>query len=123
MGLALWGCEEESTNPDLKEYCEVWAKIKEWTQNDDGTNLTTKAGWDKRVALTEALVNSVPSEWKEVGQKYLVIVRARAELLASYDYISITELPADVRSAFISKHYAAQQEANTLIDFIKNECE
>lgn len=123
IGLTLWGCEEESSTPDSKGYCEVWAKIQEWTQNDDGTNLTTEAGWNKRVSITEELVASLPSEWKEIGEKYLTIVRARAALLASYDYISITDLPADVRSAFISKHYDAQQEANTLIDFIKNECE
>ena len=123
IGLTSWSCEDDKAEPDQKEYCIVWDKIKVWTQNDIGTNLTTEAGWIERVAITEELVASLPSEWKEIGEKYLVIVRARAELLASYDYISITELPADVRSAFISKHFDAQQEANTLIDFIKSECE
>ncbi|MBT6295585.1 MAG: hypothetical protein HOJ14_03390, partial [Nitrospina sp.] len=75
IGLTSWSCEDDKAEPDQKEYCVVWNKIKVWTQNDTGTNLTNEAGWIERVAITEELVASLPLEWKEIGEKYLVIVR------------------------------------------------
>tara|TARA_B110000438_G_scaffold128185_1_gene124487 strand:+ start:7740 stop:8117 length:378 start_codon:yes stop_codon:yes gene_type:complete len=105
-----------------QNHCDVWKKINEWVINDNGTNLTTKEGWDTRIKLTQELVNSLPDNWKDVGIKYLSIVIARAKLLSDNEYISVMSLPFEVRSSFISKHFTNQKEANKLIAFLKNDC-
>tara|TARA_B110000116_G_C16755561_1_gene545620 strand:- start:846 stop:1052 length:207 start_codon:yes stop_codon:yes gene_type:complete len=68
------------------------------------------------------LVKSLPINWKDIGNKYLDIVLARIKLLSDYEYISVMNLPLEVRRSFIYKHFANQQEANKLISFLKNDC-
>ncbi|MDB3901736.1 hypothetical protein N9326_04425 [Flavobacteriaceae bacterium] len=50
------------------------------------------------------------------------IVKARAELLGQYNYVSSQELPNDVLKAFIDKYYEEQKQADKLIDYLKTVC-
>ena len=105
-----------------KEYCMVWARIQEWTNHDDGNNLRTKEGWDKRIQLTQNLVLSIPVQYQEIGFLYLEIVRDRADLLSEFNYMPLIELPYNIRQSFIQEHFDDQQEANKLINFVQSDC-
>jgi hypothetical protein len=113
---------EKSTGNLSKEYCIAWSAIQEWTNEDNGNNLRTKEGWEKRITITENLIVSVPSEYQEIGSLYLQIVRDRAELLSQYNYMPLNQLPNNIKQSFIQEHFADQQEANKLINFVQSDC-
>jgi hypothetical protein len=113
---------EKSTGNLSKEYCTAWSAIQEWTNEDNGNNLRTKEGWEKRIKITENLIVSVPSEYQEIGSLYLQIVLDRAELLSEYNYMPLNQLPNNIKQSFIQEHFADQQEANKLIDFVRSDC-
>jgi len=49
-------------------------------------------------------------------------VERRADLFAEYGYVSVAELPADVRETFIAENSADQQMANEFIASTKDTC-
>jgi hypothetical protein len=127
---------EKVMNNDLKEniiiknieiipndYCIAWSAIEEWTNENDGNNLRTKEGWNKRIKLTQNLIVSVPVQYQAIGFLYLEIVRDRAELLSEFNYVLLTEIPSNIKQSFIQEHFDDQQEANKLIDFVRSDCE
>jgi hypothetical protein len=83
---------------------------------------TTKAGWDERIKRTAKIVKTAPKAYKDEARTYLQLVKDRAKLAADNGYVTVAELPADVRSAFIADHIDEQQQANKLIAFAKTEC-
>jgi hypothetical protein len=83
---------------------------------------TTKAGWDDRIKRTAKIVKTAPADYKDEARTYLRLVKDRAKLAADNGYVSVADLPADVRSAFIADHIDEQQQANKLIAFAKTEC-
>jgi hypothetical protein len=126
---------EKVMNNDLKEniiiknieiipndYCIAWSAIEEWTNENDGNNLRTKEGWNKRIKLTQNLIVSVPVQYQAIGFLYLEIVRDRAELLSEFNYVLLTEIPSNIKQSFIQEHFDDQQEANKLIDFFLSDC-
>lgn len=53
---------------------------------------------------------------------YLDLVLAREQLVSEYGYMTVQELPADVRTSFISDHGAEQQISNELIELSTSTC-
>ncbi len=103
------------------------AMCAEFTQIAAGSTTTsadptTKEGWEQKIQATTLFVDAAPAEWQDTAQTYLGIVEDREVLLAEYGYPPITDLPSDIRSAFIADHTAAQAEANTFIAFAKDAC-
>lgn len=109
-----------AASSDTAAMCDAFAQI---AAGATGSDPTTKEGWDLKVEWTTVFVDAAPLEWQSAAQTYLGIVEDREVLLASYDYPLITDLPSDVRSAFIADHTDAQNEANTFIAFAKDSCE
>ncbi len=108
---------------DTTAMCAEFTKIAAGAGSaSNSADPTTKEGWDLKVAATTLFVDAAPAEWQVVAQTYLGIVEDREALLAGYGYPLITDLPADVRSAFIADHTAAQGEANTFIAYAKDAC-
>ena len=83
---------------------------------------TTAEGWSRRIATVDEMVDVAPVEWKDEARTYLQMVKDREQLAADNGYVSVDELPADVRSAFISSHASMQAEVNRLIAFMGQEC-
>ena len=100
-------------------YCKAWNDIELFANSSE---MNSKSDWDKRIQLIESLILTLPDEWKGPGQTYLKIVKARAELLGQYNYVSSQELPNDVLKAFIDKYYEEQKQADKLIDYLKTVC-
>lgn len=100
-------------------YCKAWDDIELFANSSE---MNSKSDWDKRIQLIESLILTLPDEWKGSGQTYLKIVKARAELLGRYNYVSSQELPNDVLKAFIDKYYEEQKQADNLIDYLKTVC-
>ena len=120
--LFLFSCssnDKELVETKSPVYCEVWEEIEAFANSSE---MNTKAVWDNRISLIEKLVSKLPKEWEQKGLKYLNIVKARAELLGQYNYVSPQELPNGVLKVFIDKYYSDQKEADKLIDFLKTVC-
>jgi hypothetical protein len=112
-----------ATPGDTAAMCDAFRQIATGAAStSNGAEPTTKEGWDLKLEWTKRFVDGAPPEWQSVAQTYLGIVEDRAGLLAQYGYPLITDLPPDVRSAFIADHTAAQNEANTFIAFAKQSC-
>jgi hypothetical protein len=107
------------TTGGLDEYCALFSDIQASTSD---SALDSEAGWQQRVAWTEEMARLAPEEYLDQAQVYLALVVAREQLVSEYGYVSVQELPADVRSAFISDHSAEQQISNELIDFSTSTC-
>lgn len=104
---------------DTVAMCDEFTQI---ASGATGSDPTTKEGWDLKIKSTTRFVDAAPAEWQSAAQTYLGIVNDRATLLAGYGYPLITDLPSDVRSAFIADHTTAQNVANTFIAFAKESC-
>ena len=120
--LFLFSCssnDKQLLETNSPEYCEVWEEIEAFANSIE---MNTKADWDKKISLIEILVSKLPEEWEQRGLTYLNIVKARAELLGQYNYVSSQELPNGVLKLFIAKYYNDQREADKLIDFLKIVC-
>ena len=83
---------------------------------------TSKEGWDSKIAWTKQLADAAPADQQEAAQAYPGVVERRAELLAQYDYVTVQELPGDVRDKFISDNKADQAQANEFISYTKDTC-
>ena len=120
--LFLFSCssnDKQLVETNIPAYCEVWEEIEAFANSIE---MNTKADWDKKISLIEILVSKLPEEWEQRGLTYLNIVKARAELLGQYNYVSSQELPNGVLKLFIDKYYNDQKEADKLIDFLKTVC-
>ena len=118
----LFSCssnDKQLVETNSPAYCEVWEEIEAFANSSE---MNTKSDWDKKISLIEKLVSRLPEEWEQRGLKYLNIVKARAELLGQYNYVSSQELPNGVLKLFIDKYYNDQKEADKLIDFLKTVC-
>ena len=109
----------DDTSVGLDEYCALFSDIQASTSD---SALASEAGWQQRVAWTEEMARLAPEEYQDQAQVYLALVVAREELVSEYGYVSVQELPADVRTAFISDHSADQQISNELIEFSTSTC-
>jgi hypothetical protein len=85
-------------------------------------NATTPDGWARRIATTAEMAEVAPAEWRDEAETYLQMVKDRAQLAAENGYVGVNDLPADVRTAFISSHQAMQAEVNQLIAYMGQEC-
>ncbi len=84
--------------------------------------LTSKAAWDQRLALTAALVALAPPAQQANAQVYLQLVADRVQLASHYNYVSVQQLPADVRDRFIADHQSQPAQANIFIDYATTTC-
>ncbi|MEI7887365.1 MAG: hypothetical protein WCJ04_08240 [Actinomycetes bacterium] len=102
--------------------CEVWDSIESGSVGTDMDQPTSKEGWDSKISWTKQLADAAPADQQEAAQAYLGVVERRAELLAQYDYVTVQELPGDVRDKFISDNKADQAQANDFISYTKDTC-
>jgi hypothetical protein len=107
------------TSGGLDAYCALFGDIQASTAE---SSLDSEAGWQERVAWTEEMARLAPEGYEDRAQVYLALVLAREALVSEYGYVSVQELPADVRGAFISDHAAEQQISNELIEFSTSTC-
>ena len=84
--------------------------------------VSTPAGWERRIELTGEIVNAAPPEWRDEAETYLQMVKDRAQLAADNGYVAVNDLPAEVRTAFITSHRAMQSEVDDLIAYMNAEC-
>ena len=110
-----------SVDDDLYEYCLLWKGIRNEI-DESGGSLQSAEEWTRRIAWTEQILDLAPVEYREMAATYLGLVKARAELLAQYDYVGVRDLPSDIRTDFIEEHFQEQQISNVLIDFSTTTC-
>ena len=106
---------------DLYEYCLLWKGIRNEI-DESGGSLQSAEEWTRRIAWTEQILDLAPVEYREAAETYLGLVKARAELLAQYDYVGVRDLPSYIRTDFIEEHFQEQQISNVLIDFSTTTC-
>ena len=110
-----------SVDDDLYEYCLLWKGIRNEI-DESGGSLQSAEEWTRRIAWTEQILDLAPAEYREAAETYLGLVKARAELLAQYDYVGVRDLPSDIRTDFIEERFQEQQISNVLIDFSTTTC-
>ena len=119
-----------SVDDDLYEYCLLWKGIRNEIDESGGSlhvflgpwSTQSAEEWTRRIAWTEQILELAPVEYREMAATYLGLVKARAELLAQYDYVGVRDLPSDIRTDFIEEHFQEQQISNVLIDFSTTTC-
>ena len=84
--------------------------------------LTSKAAWDQRLAVTATLVALAPPAQQANAQVYLQLVADRVKLASQYNYVSVQQLPADVRAKFIADHQSQQAQSNIFINYATTTC-
>ncbi len=109
---------ESGNGTNNETLCDVFNGIQ-----SNNADLSTAEGWEMRINLTEQLVSVAPEDLQDEAAIYLQLVKDRADLVAEYGYVSVQELPADVRNDFISANYENQQESNELIDYAHSVCD
>ena len=110
-----------SVDDDFYEYCLLWKGIRNEI-DESGGSLQSAEEWTRRIAWTEQILDLAPVEYREMAATYLGLVKARAELLAQYDYVGVRDLPSHIRTDFIEEHFQEQQISNVLIDFSTTTC-
>ena len=117
------GCASSSptgpttTTATASSFCQA---LKEASGSD--LTLTSKAAWDQRLALTAALVALAPPAQQANAQVYLQLVADRVQLASQYNYVSVQQLPEDVRNKFIADHQSQQAQSNIFIDYATTTC-
>jgi hypothetical protein len=120
---------------DLYEYCLLWKGIRNEIDESGGSlhvflgpwSTQSAEEWTRRIAWTEQILEFAPVEYREAAETYLVLVKARAELLAQYDYVGVRDLPSHIRNDLIygsnPGHLDQEQQiSNVLIDFSTTTC-
>ncbi|MBT3248325.1 MAG: EF-hand domain-containing protein [Actinobacteria bacterium] len=102
-------------------FCEVFAGIQTSTA-ESGGELSSAADWETRIGWTAQLVAAAPEELEDEAVIYLQLVKDRADLVAPYDYVSVQELPQEVKSSFIAENFENQQASNKLINYAHSSC-
>lgn len=107
------------TSPTVasSSFCDAF---KDASQSD--LTLTSKAAWDQRLVITTTLVNLAPPEQQANARVYLQLVTERYQLVAQYNYVSVQQLPADVRNQFIATHQSQQDQSNIFIAYAQSTC-
>ncbi len=85
----------------------------------DPNAVFTAEQWQQKIATTAQIVDVVPADQRAEAEIYLELVKARAELAATYDYGVV---PTDARREFMAAHGSQQQEANRLLAFVRQSC-
>jgi len=98
-------------------FCEVFKQL-----SGSSLNLTSKAAWDQRLAVTKKLVDLAPPAQQANAKVYLQLVTDRVQLASLYNYVSVPQLPADVRNQFIATHQSQQGQSNIFIAYAKTTC-
>ena len=113
-----------TTSPsDSTELCKIFQRLAAGGAGPNGQNeASTADGWAVRIETTEDMAKAAPAEWKDEAETYVQMVKDRAQLAAENGYVGVDDLPADVRSAFVSSHSEMQAQVNRLIAFMKQEC-
>ena len=106
-----------ATTGPASSFCQA---LKEASGSD--LTLASKAAWDQRLALTATLVALAPPAQQANAQVYLQLVADRVQLASQYNYVSVQQLPADVRDKFIADHQSQQAQANIFIDYATTTC-
>lgn len=106
-----------ATTGPASSFCQAFRAASE-----SDLTLTSKAAWDQRLALTAALVALAPPEQQANAQVYLQLVAARVQLVSQYNYVSVQQLPVDVRNRFIADHQSQQAQSNVFIDYAATTC-
>lgn len=106
-----------ATTGPASSFCQAFRAASE-----SDLTLTSKAAWDQRLALTAALVALAPPEQQANAQVYLQLVAARVQLVSQYNYVSVQQLPVDVRNKFIADHQSQQAQSNIFIDYATTTC-
>jgi hypothetical protein len=108
---------------DSTALCGIFEQLAAGGAGPNGQNeATTAEGWTRRIETVREMVDVAPAEWKDEARTYLQMVKDREQLAADNGYVGVDDLPADVRSAFISSHASMQAEVNRLISFMGQEC-
>ena len=113
-----------TTSPsDSTELCSIFQRLVAGGAGANGQNeASTADGWAARIETTEDMAKAAPAEWKDEAETYVQMVKDRAQLAAENGYVGVDDLPADVRTAFISSHREMQAQVNRLIAFMKQQC-
>ena len=106
-----------ATTGPASGFCQA---LKEASGSD--LTLTSKEAWDQRLALTATLVALAPPAQQANAQVYLRLVADRVQLASQYNYVSVQQLPADVRDRFIADHQSQQAQANIFIGYATATC-
>ena len=124
--VATGGCASSSptspttttaTTGSTSSFCQA---LKDASGSD--LTLTSTAAWDQRLALTAALVALAPPAQQANAQVYLQLVADRVQLASQYNYVSVQQLPADVRDRFIADHQSQQAQSNIFIGYATTTC-
>jgi hypothetical protein len=108
---------------DSTALCGLFGPLAAGGAGPNGQNeASTAEGWSRRIATVREMVDVAPTEWEDEARTYLQMVKDRAQLAAENGYVGVDDLPADVRTAFISSHASMQTEVNRLIAFMGQEC-
>ena len=102
-------------------FCEVFRELSA-SGGGSGLNLASKAAWDQRLAVTKQLVDLAPPAQQANAKVYLQLVTDRVQLASLYNYVSVPQLPADVRNQFIAAHQSQQDQSNIFIAYAKTTC-
>ena len=97
-----------ATTGPASSFCQA---LREASGSD--LTLTSQAAWDQRLALTAALVALAPPAQQANAQVYLQLVADRVQLASQYNYVSVQQLPADVRDRFIADHQSQQAHTSS----------
>jgi hypothetical protein len=113
-----------TTSPsDSTELCRIFQRLAAGGAGPNGQNeASTADGWAARIETTEDMAKAAPAEWKDEAEIYVQMVKDRAQLASENAYVGVNDLPADVRTAFISSHREMQAQVDRLIAFMKQQC-
>jgi hypothetical protein len=89
-----------------------------------GGDLAAKdaAGWAEYIDIITRLAAAAPDEIQAQADTYVTMAHDRAELAADNGYVGVDDLPADVRTAFVTAHHDAQLQVNELLAYAKTAC-
>lgn len=108
---------------DSTALCGLFTQLAAGGAGPNGQNeASTAEGWKRRIATVREMVDVAPTEWKDEARTYLQMVKDREQLAAENGYVGVDDLPADIRTAFISSHASMQAEVNRLIAYMGQEC-
>ena len=74
------------------------------------------------VQSSVGLVALAPPAQQANAQVYLQLVADRVKLASQYNYVSVQQLPEDVRNKFIADHQSQQAQSNIFIDYATTTC-
>jgi hypothetical protein len=126
VAFVVTGCSgdsEPAVASDPAALCAIFNQLQASGAGPDAQfRASTAEGWERRIATTGQMVEAAPTEWRDEAETYLQMVKDRAQLAAENGYVGVNDLPADVRTAFITSHRAMQAEVDELIAFMGAEC-